>query len=227
MTIVTGCTIGHQPCVKNLLRSAKHFNYNFLVYDYCDTGFGIPFKVDFGSYHKYGRASYKPKFHHKPWLVNNAIYRTHDFLVYMDADTEFKAPINDVMTDDYDVGLTADPYDIVVNDRRHVYKDIAGWLNAGVIFFNNTEKAKRFIGHWKAMTRTCDSKSDQHALHTIAFRAFDKHKEWYPGTIREYKGVRLKLFDGRLYNYIPQYRLPSDSEPRILHYVGSGCNYVQ
>jgi len=227
LEIATGFTTGHVTCMERLVESAKHFGYKFLLYDYECQGRGIPFKVDFGSYSTKGRASYKPKFCHKPELVIHAFYTmTGKFLTYMDADTEFNAPINDVMTDDYDVGFTADPYDLVISNRRHVYKDIAGWLNAGVIFFNKNDNTRRFLGLWKAARNKCDSQSDQHALHNIAFKAFDREKDWYPGKIREYKGVRIKLFDGTIYNYVPQYKLPCPETPRILHHIGSGCNYA-
>jgi len=217
--VVTGGSKNLLGCICNLRCSAKGFGYKFLVYDYSGRDNGVPFLIDFDSYKERGRRDYNPKLSHKPLILLDAFDRIRDeFFVYMDCDTEFVDPIPEVATHDYDIGITAHPAAMVGCWRTwHCYPEMSAYLNAGVMFFNRTENTKRFLRIWNREVKKTDTGSDQHALQNIVSRVWDPFK-WYMNDIREYKGIRIKLFDSTIYNYNGRAALVWN-DPKIVHHV--------
>ena len=222
ITVVTGCTKSHVRCVQNLMESASDFDYDFLVYDYDGTAHGIPFHIDFHSYKKYGRPAYHPKISAKPDVLIDAIERVHGDMIYMDSDTEFVCPVDEVFeyNPDFDIAVT-------IHDHNHFdyrkkfnqYPEMSSYLNAGVLFFRNTGGARRFLRRWKAEVKRCDTHSDQHALTNILRNHISFPYLWNHNYRHDCKGTLVKLLISEIYNFDPNY-MKKGGWAKIIHNIG-------
>lgn len=169
MKIVTAANIKYKEIVKDLLTTLKQFNYDYLVYDLGGLGIGIPYKELDESFQKNGyynildgywktRAIFKPKIIKHTFKNNN-----NELLIWMDADTLLKKSLIN-MEENYDVGLVV----------RKEFKWMScsprsnqrmGRYNAGVLFFNPTDKTEMFVDEW--LKTTLRVENDQMALNMI------------------------------------------------------------
>jgi len=114
---------------------------------------------------------------------------------------------------DYDVGVTM---------RRKEERGATQWpthygfLNAGVLFFNHTPAAFRFIDLWEDEIKNTRSQSDQEALNLVILQATDLTEY---NKVFNWNGIRIKIFRCDDYNffYWPQEPMP---ETKIVHCKG-------
>ena len=200
-------------------RNAAAFGYVPDVYDLGDLGMGRPFEVadsDFGNkgfYEKEVRSGYKSRSLFKPALVKKCIQEHDDLVVYIDGDAELRDRIDEIATDDYDVGVTVrDPIEMQ-GDWYEEYFDIVKYVNAGVIFFNPGAATSRFLDRWETLTEQVGN--DQMALNKLT--CADHRPEI--GSIDVIDGVRIKYFPCLQYNfYYFEEKYPLGA--KILNYKG-------
>ena len=155
---------------------------------------------------------YVGKIPDKPRVILDALNNWEDFIVYLDSDVRIKQPIDEIVGD-YDVGITT--HDVKFHTGEERYLNITGYLNAGVIFLNNTDKAKEFVKRWIEYVRNSKTGSDQEAL-TNFLR--DYVVDWTKEN-HNILGSRVKFFPSPVYNYTG---IRGECEnPKLVHYCGT------
>ena len=205
MIILTAGNYRFKSMIKTSLRQAKKFGYETAVYDLGDLGFGKSFIVENASFHKKGYywkvegvTDRQTRAVHKISVIKDCLNNYSDFTVYLDGDAILVDSIDEVAAD-YDIGLTVRPLE-EVNERRKCFgttrEDLFnGYINAGVMFFNNTKAARRFIDIWSREAEKL--KNDQAALNSI----LQGHFPLNTGQTITLDGVRIRTFDTRIYNF--------------------------
>lgn len=247
MKIVTAADRRMRRFASSCVKSAERLGYSVIVYDLGGLGFGKPFEMDHPVFRQKGYyrniirslrtyknlklAATRMKGDHKPAIIKDTLRSHKEFIIYLDADTMVADRI-DEMVGDYDIGLTVRPKWEVDKLIKGTYPDdyfiYAGYVNAGVMCFNATEAAYRFVERWE--DRTKEVGDDQGAVN-------DMLKEYFPlkpgGTI-EADGIKIRTFDTMRYNhYYFQWRNIDRShrvaeedikvkwrEAKILHFKG-------
>ncbi len=134
--------------------------YHWTVFDLGGLGFGRSFPVTDEVFQSTG--CYQTNFQkwpsramHKPQVIGEFVNSATDLVVYLDADTLVRQNIDEIVGD-YDIGVTV---------RRPREQKRLGKVNAGVVFFRPTSRAKIFIERWKRETQTLGN--DQEALNAL------------------------------------------------------------
>jgi len=210
MRIITGANKEYKELYNKVKEDAKAFGYKFGGYDYGDLGEGKKISVGIKNPTEYGQ--YVGKIPGKPLMLLSALKDYDEFLVYVDADVRIKQPIDEVVGD-YDIGVTSNDKRFHTGKEKYLY--ITGFLNAGVVFINNTEKAKEFVKEWNEEIQYTTTNSDQEALTNILRRGI---KDW-DITDHEINGVKVRLFPSPVYNYTG-IRGECDN-PKIVHFIGT------
>ena len=209
LKIVTCCNSNMLPILKTSKSQNEAIGYEVCVYDINgEIGFGTRFESDFNFKKSLERDTGKLPF--KPKLVRKALQDHQQFITYMDADAFAIRRFDEVNTGDYDVGVTMRRPE----ERGATYwPSLYGFLNAGVLFFNHTPGAFRFIDLWDRELENSKANSDQEALNMVVLQAtdlieYDKIFVW--------NGIRIKVFRCDYYNfyYWPQEPL---SGTKIVH----------
>jgi hypothetical protein len=148
-----------------------------------------------------------------PQLIRKALELQHQFIVYMDANAFAIRRFDEVNTLDYDVGMTMRRKEERGATNRPMMN---GFLDAGVLFFNYTPAAFKFLEIWESELAL--TPSDQEALNAVVLRATDltEYDKVFP-----LEGIRIKIFKCEEYNFSrwPQEPLP---ETRIVQ-----CNRIE
>jgi len=212
MKIVTAANWRMRQYAKSCLKSAKRFHYDIAIYDLGKLGFGCPFDVENESFQENGyyRKVRPGRFSvadHKPQLIRNCLEEYGEFIVYLDADTIINHRIDEALGD-YDVGLTVRPEwenkFREKNTRRSVgalgmdaedFLLYDNYINGGVMFFNHTENAYRFIDEWES--EMVKIPEDQGALNSM----LKAHFPLKSGQTVVHNGIRIRLFGTIEYNY--------------------------
>ncbi|PLX88168.1 MAG: hypothetical protein C0618_04910 [Desulfuromonas sp.] len=206
--------------IRDTEKAAKNHNYRMIVYDLGQLGFGIPYEVEDESFHCNGYyeteviKGYKSKSLFKPDIVQLSMDRYNETIAYLDGDAQLLGCLDEIETDDYDIGVTLRDFSELSSEWHQTYMDIARYINAGVIFFRPTDAAREFIELWKK--ETADVGNDQMALNRLAC------SEDYPDvdSIQTLHGVRIKYFPGNIYNFY--YFTDNDHrDAKILHFKGA------
>lgn len=173
------------PCINSI----KQVGYDPMVYDLGGLGFGKPFesKTSDKALHKF------PK---KPFVIKDALQRIPEgeWLAWIDIDCIMQAPIDDAISDDYDVGVTF--------RKNH--------LNSGVNFWKHNKASLNFLDVWckesiavggdqNGLNRICQITTGQSVNQTFKI-----------------EGARVKVFDSRVYNNF--FFKKDQSKARVLHY---------
>ena len=192
MKIVLASDKNMKQYVKACKESIERFNYEVILYDLGGLGEGIKWKEPVVT-------SYKPlqKFPKKPLVILDCL-KNHtqegEWLAWLDIDCIMKQPIDDAVSDSYDIGVTFRGSDI----------------NSGVTFWRHNNNAINFLEHWCEMSLRLNG--DQNGLNTIC-NTTNQNKYGEILTINE---ARIKLLSCREYNNF--YFGQNQAEAKILHY---------
>jgi len=196
--IVTAGDKGFGQYVRQAKYKAELVGYPVTVFDLGGLGYGQPLEADPGDLKK---DSFIPCCF-KPRAIRQALSgSTETHLVWLDADAFMQGPIDEVFTDDYDIGVTRrDEAEI----KLYRNNPKVGTINSGVIFFRRTAKLPDFLDEWEVRARHFNL--EQRGLNEMVAESWGD--------------LRYKYFPSRLYNNY--YFDGRDVErPKILHYKGS------
>ncbi len=178
--IVTAGDWRYKASIEQSVAAARKFGYEISVYDLGGLGRGIPFTIDDQSFKTNGYyeirpdSGWKTKARFKPALIRHALENNPGrFIVWMDGDACLAHSIDEILSDDYDIGVIARKftetwrYPNVVNHalEHHPTTEMKGEINAGVMIFCPTLAASTFVEQWKQMTDMVGN--DQLALHKL------------------------------------------------------------
>ena len=205
--------------IAKTVKKAEEFGYTAEVYDLGTLGMGKPFRVEDqyfvekGHYEREVVKGYKSKSLFKPAMVRACLEEHQDLTVYIDGDAELRERIDEIDTDDYDIGVTLRDRLELKGDWYQKHMDIVKYVNAGVIFFNPTRTTAKFLDKWEHLTNEVGN--DQMALNKLTC------PEHYPeiGSIEIIDGVRVKYFPCLKYNYY-YFNEKYPSNVKIMHYKG-------
>jgi hypothetical protein len=206
--------------ISTTARNAERFGYGVEIYDLGDLGMGTPFRVEdeyfltHGYYEREAISGYKSKSLFKPALMKKCLTKNKQLTAYLDGDAELRRPIDGVISDDYDIGVTLRDRSEMETEWYEEHQAIVKYVNAGVIFFNYTEAALDFIDRWEKLTDEVGN--DQMALNKLACPTELPE----PGSIHVVDNVRVKFFPCVQYNYYYFYEL-FPWRARIMHFKGS------
>jgi hypothetical protein len=182
-------------------RNAARFGYGIDIYDLGTLGMGTPYRVEdqhfvkMGHYEREAVSGYKSKSLFKPALMKECLTKNKQLTAYLDGDAELRHPIDGVISDDYDIGVTLRDRSELETEWYQDHKDIVKFLNAGVIFFNHTDATFDFMNRWEELTDEVGN--DQMALNQLACP--DEYPE--PCSVHVIEGVKFKYFPCVKYNY--------------------------
>lgn len=215
---------GYDRTIKFCEKKCEEYGYKFKVYDLGGLGYGIP--VDdprMAAKHFTTRCAIKPE------LIRDTLKETdEEFVVWIDGDATLIGRIDEVEADtSFDVGVTVRPERL----RKKTH-----YINAGVIFFRNNQRAKTFVDDWIAAFPPwppLDAKtkelirgySDQNALEeglllpNIPEPFWDKFQ-----SVHEVHGARVKLLECLNYNNFWSHwgvdKMKYNPEMKIIHFKG-------
>ena len=98
--------------INETVRQAEKFGYTPVVYDLGSLGMGERYHVKDKTFEREGYYSaeiqkgYKSKSLFKPEIVRDCLSRYKDFTVYLDGDATLYDKIDEVVEDEYDIGVT-------------------------------------------------------------------------------------------------------------------------
>jgi len=206
------------------VRQAEKCGYKPVVYDLGELGIGEPFHVEDETFAKKGyystqvKEGYKSRSLFKPEVVKYCLNTHKDFTVYLDGDAQLVDSIDEILTGDYDIGVTLrKPSELETEWHKRLF-EIAKYVNAGVIFFNYTQAALDFVDIWEK--KTYEVGNDQKALNQLVC------PEEYPkvNSILTINGVRIKFFPCEQYNYT-YFEEGLEPNMKILHFKGMYRNF--
>jgi hypothetical protein len=174
------------------LSQSEKFGYETVVYDMGGLGYGRECPGFLECLDVHHRAAVCML---KPFMMLDALEKTDETVVYLDADAFLVGNIDEIETDDYDIGVT------YKGGEKRTY------INAGVLFIKNNERAKKFLKTWIEDIKRFDEKlrsvdprqlGDQIFLNDLVFSHVSKGK--LLGRVKDVDGTRVKFFDYRDYN---------------------------
>lgn len=144
---------------------------------------------------------------HKPYCILDFLSRQENDCLYMDADTLSTEKIQATLFSNIDIAVT--PRHKKELKPSHLKN---GLLNAGVLFFKNSNPVKEFIKHW---LRDCiDSDySDQEALSLLLSKELDLLNG---PALQKFGELSVALLDPSEFNDV------SCSTGRVLHFKNAG-----
>lgn len=159
MIFVTGADRRFEAIVREWMRCLDMQGYQHRVYDLGNLGFGIkgfeehdPTFVANGFYNTIG-GKWCSTGLWKPRVVDDALAKCSDDLVYLDADAHVRKPVV-VNWDEFTIGVAEREW---INSNKNpnnckcaIKTMLRGDYNAGVIFFRNEGVTKNFVQDWSA-----------------------------------------------------------------------------
>ena len=210
--------------ISETVRKANECGYKPVVYDLGSLGMGETYHVEDetfaskGYYSKEVIQGYKSKSLFKPGMVRKCIEEHNEPTVYLDGDAKLCDSIDEVLSDDYDVGVTLRDFSELENEWHQEHFNIVKFINAGVIVFNPTQATKTFLETWEQTTNELGN--DQMALNKLLC------PESYPDaySIVRQNGVRIKFFPCKKYNFY-YFDEGLESDIKIMHFKGPVRRY--
>ncbi len=215
MLIVTAGNHKYKGWLRKFKANTDARGYKCVIYDLGGLGFGEKHEVNDESFQKFGfynkvLPTWKTRALHKPSIVRRALEH-NDFTIYVDADTSIVGSLDEV-PGDYDVGITVRRPGELQLEPLPLHRTIMGCINAGVMFFNNTQATRDFVERWA--NKTMEVQNDQAALNELVNPRKKTLKADEKLTVHD---VRFKTFTSMIYNF---YYFP-DQPPanvKIMHY---------
>lgn len=212
MIVLTAGDSNFREMISISWEQAEKFGYDFLAYDLNDLGFGELFLVKPESFAR----NPIPPCYHKPMIVADCLRNIEDGVqvIYLDGDAILNAPVDEVFRDEFDVGVTLRKKD----EQGTACPKITGYIQAGVMFFVNSQKVRGFVSNWEEATK--EFGSDQWALNEL-LDAFS----WEERNVTVDVGdLRVKVLATEEYNC---YYLDKgfSEENKIVHFKGKYRRY--
>lgn len=205
--------------IKETVEKAIALGYIADVYDLGSLGMGKPFQVkdklftEKGHYEREPIKGYKSKSLFKPDLVRTCLNEHKKLTVYLDGDALLCDSIDEIDTDDYDIGVTVRAQSELDEEWHKEIYDIVKFVNAGVIFFQPTEATSKFVDRWDDLTEEVGN--DQMALNRLTCP--EKRPADYSTLTID--GIRIKYFPCKVYNNY-YFDRGVDSCAKIMHFKG-------
>jgi hypothetical protein len=173
------------PCINSI----KSCGYDPVFYNLGGLDFGIPFEATTSD-----RALHK--FPKKPFVIKDALLKLpkDSWLAWIDIDCIMKMPINEAISDDYEIGLTF--------RKNHI--------NSGVNFWKHTDQTVNFLDVWSK--RSIEIGGDQNGLNDIC----NITSKELVGEILQICNATVKVFDSKIYNNF--FFIKNQDDAKILHY---------
>ncbi|RLB67386.1 MAG: hypothetical protein DRH08_03780 [Deltaproteobacteria bacterium] len=210
--------------IQRTIIKAEELGYKAVVYDLNNLGIGEHYEIKDDYYLTNGyhqnevKPGYKSRSLFKAEIVKKCMNDHNDLIVYLDGDAQLCGDLNEIETDDYDIGVTLRDKIELSYLWHKKYFDVAGYVNAGVIFFNNTPACNNFVEEWRRKTQSLGN--DQMALNYLVCPS--NYPEKY--SVTEKNGVRIKFFPVSKFNYYSfNYRYFGNA--KILHFKSSVRNF--
>jgi len=210
----------YKNVINETVERASIYGYKPVVYDLGTLGIGEPYYVEDeyfrakGIYVKEVKKGYKTRALFKPGMVKKCLSEHDDLVAYLDGDALLCDNINEIATDDYDIGVTLRRLEELKNPWHQKHFEIVKYLNAGVIFFNATKAAMDFTDNWGKVTQSVGN--DQKALNQLACP--DTYPEEY--SVHTINKTRIKYFPCKKYNFY-YFKMGLEPNIKILHFKGS------
>ena len=195
-----------------------------VVYDLGQLGIGEKYVVEDESFQKRGYYSkeslkgYKSKSLFKPDIVQACVEKYDDLVAYLDGDALLCDSIDEIDTEDYDVGVTLRKKEETESEWNQKHFEVVKYVNAGVIFFRPTQTTKDFIKIWKTTTENVGN--DQMALNQLTCPNFYPE----PYSIHVINRVRVKFFPCEKYNFY-YFNSGYKENIKIMHFKGPVRRY--
>lgn len=189
-------TLGNKkfiPLLQHQVSMTTALGYKTWVYDMGGLGYGKKFKL------RYDHLDLPKKVKiclSKPHAIRDAFELSTETVVYLDGDAFLLDRIDEIEEGEYDVGLT------YKGGRRNQY------VNAGVLWFRNTEGAHRFLNEWIEEVDTVATYIGMIPTYRLGDNIFLNRYIWNhiqrgsqcKGRIRNVNGIRVKFFPHEVYN---------------------------
>lgn len=194
MTILIASDNKMREQAERAARQARSVGYDVAIIDV--EGFEVPDKLPKGQ--MIGDITYTPKSQWKPYLLRSERIKRRGWLVYIDADVALIDNIDEIQGS-YDIGVT---------ERRLIERNIDdfdhinGTINAGVMFINDTHRARQLLDKWCDLMPQTQSGSDQEALTMLSERE------------------KLRTFPTDIYNYY-YFDERLSGTVKLLHFKGN------
>jgi len=211
---------GFRRLIGDTISLSGRYGYKVDVYDLGNLGIGELYRVEDesfvakGYYENEVKSGYKSKSLFKPEIVKLSMTKHDELIVYLDGDAQLCGCIDEVDTDDYDIGVTLRDAKELDNDWHRDHMDIVKYVNAGVIFFRPTQKTRDFVVSWANLTEQLGN--DQMALNKLTCPD-DYPAAW---SVQVLNGVRVKYFPGKIYNFY-YFMEAMALGAKIFHFKGS------
>jgi hypothetical protein len=217
MIIVSGANATFKDRVEFSMKQATKFGYDMKVYDMGGLGFGKKYELPRG-FSSLALSHRSKLLMMKPRIMLDALDSTDETVVFLDADAFLVRPIDEIETDDYDVGVT------YKGGERNTY------INTGVLFLKQNVNARDLLYQWIDLIEDANAKlktvnpnrlGDQIFLNDLVFSYVQKGK--LLNTVQRVDGIRVKFFDYHEYNNFNLARdrgkklKPLPSNTRIVH----------
>ena len=137
----------------------------------------------------------------KPLLIKKVLGNTREPFAWIDVDCLIVGKLD--IKFNFDLGVTMRRKSERDQDE---YSDYSGWINAGVIFINNTLRAKRLVEEWIEEIPNTKTGTDQEALSNLVRRR-----------------PEIKAFTTDEYNFF--YFPEEPGNAKILHFKGDTRPY--
>jgi len=210
--------------IEETVKKAEENGYKPVVYDLGTLGIGEKYQIndeffaEKGYYEVKPMEGYRSRSLFKPEVVKYCLSKHRDFTVYLDGDAQLLDNIDEILTGDYDVGVTLRKPSELNEGWHQMHYEMYRYVNAGVIFFNPSAATERFVGAWEQ--RTHEVGNDQKALNQLTC------PEEYPQpfSVHIIDGVMVKYFPCEQYNY---YYFEEGWFPniKIMHFKGLYRNF--
>ena len=223
-TELTSIKFTFRAVIEETVQKANECGYTPVVYDLGSLGIGKPFQVDDplfaekGHYEKEVIKGYKSKSLFKPAMVRTCVEEHNDLTVYLDGDALLCDSIDEIATDDYDIGVTLRDASELEEEWHQELYDVVKFVNAGVIFFNPTDATRTFLDKWHDLTEEVGN--DQMALNQLTCP--ENYPENY--SVHTINGVRVKYFPCKKYNFY-YFDEGLDDGIKIMHFKGPVRHY--
>ncbi len=199
------------------MKQSKRFGYDTIPYDIGGLGFGKKYTINSTIL----ALNVKSKAHiclSKPAIMLDAFDEADETLMYLDSDAFLIDNIDEVDTDDYDIGVT-------YQGGEH-----RTFINAGVLFIRQTEKARKFLEMWidrvdavtEVMERIPKKRiGDNILLNELVF-SYVTMGGYLKNKVHLVDDIRVKFFDASVYNNI---RTAFNTKPvpdttKVIHIAG-------